>query len=392
MALFTLNLICCTIKRLPGFWKLLTAKEKDPDDQFIQSLPLRKTFHMKKLNEHTRNTLSRIVKKSLHMPTVRHSLPDTVSLFAEKGKYSRFGFYITHIGIVLIIIGGIIGNYGYQGFMKLVEGETSDVIILRGSAKKVKLDFSIRCNDFEAMFYPGSKRPKDYKSSLTIIDGGKEILTKVIEVNDPLKYKGVYIYQSSYGTASGRGEVLLGVEPLQGSKNVRQYKARIGEHFPLDEKGYKVHIKRFVPDFSMGQDKKVFSRSQELRNPAVQLVVSKDNTVVEEKWIFANYPDFHGSEKGLYRFSFLNFYGKEFTGLQFTKDPGVWVVWAGCLLLTIGCYLIFFTSHRRLWVNIEPKKGEYLVTVAGSSNKNLESFRKIFNDLFQELKKTSKEA
>ncbi len=39
---------------------------------------------------------------------------------------------------------------------------------------------------------------KDYKSILRVVDGGETVVTKTIEVNDPLKYKGYVFYQSSY--------------------------------------------------------------------------------------------------------------------------------------------------------------------------------------------------
>jgi len=392
LALFTLNLICCSLKRFPSIWKSLTQKEKELDDHLIQSLPLRKTFRLKEWSDRTRDELSRVVQKNVHTPTTRQVSSDTFSFFAEKGKYTRLGFYITHLGIVLIIIGGIIGNFGYQGFMKVVEGETSDTITLRGSFKQKKLDFSIRCDDFEASFYRDTQRPKDYKSSLTIIEDEKEVAKKVIEVNDPLKYKGVYIYQSSYGTISDLGEVLLNVAPKADPKKARQYKVKVGERFALEEKGYEVEVKRFVPDFTMGKDSKVVSRSQELRNPAVQLALFKDTTLLDEKWIFLKFPDFHGSEKGEYRFTLLDFSGKEYTGLQLTKDPGIWIVWSGCFLLTLGCYLIFFTSHRRLWIKVELLKDDYLVTLAGTSNKNLESFKRVFDRIHQELKRIGKTA
>lgn len=387
LALFTFNLICCSLKRFPVFWKLITKKGKELDDQLIQSLPLKKTFRLKEWSDNTRDELSHIVQKHVHKPITRLISTDSLSLFAEKGRYTRLGFYFTHLGIALIIIGGIIGNYGYQGFMQIVEGETSDTITLRGSPKQQKLDFSIRCDDFEASFYQDSQRPKDYKSTLTIIEGGKEVIKKVIEVNDPLYYKGVYIYQSSYGTVSDQGEVLLRIEPKTGTKKAIDYRAKIGERFTLEEKGYEVEVRRFVPDFTIGANKEVVSRSQELRNPAVKLALFKDNTLLEEKWIFTKFPDFHGTEKGEYRFTLLNFSGKQYTGLQLTKDPGIWVVWGGCFLLSLGCYLIFFMSHRRLWIKVEPKDNEYLVTMAGTSNKNMAYFKNVFDQIHQELKK-----
>jgi cytochrome c biogenesis protein len=276
--------------------------------------------------------------------------------------------------------------------MKVVEGETSDTIILKGSSQQKQLDFSIRCDEFEVSFYQGSQRPKDFKSSLTIIEKGNDVLTKVIEVNDPLYYRGVYIYQSSYGTSPDQGEVLLGVEQKSGEKKAREYKAKIGERIALEQQGYEVEAKRFVPDFTIGKNKEVVSRSQELNNPAVQVALLKDGTLQDEQWIFLKFPDFHGAKDAEYRFTFLDFSGKEFTGLQLTKDPGVWVVWVGCILLTLGCYFVFFTSHRRLWVKVEEKKGEYLIIIAGTSNKNLESFSQVFDQIQHECKQLGKTA
>ena len=44
--------------------------------------------------------------------------------------------------------------------------------------------------------------PKEYRSSLTILENGEPVLTKDIIVNDPLQYKGISMFQSSYGEMS----------------------------------------------------------------------------------------------------------------------------------------------------------------------------------------------
>jgi cytochrome c biogenesis protein len=391
LTLFTLNLICCTINRFPGFLRFIKQKDKDLDDQFLKTLPLKKNLRLKTFNEQSKGLLSAVVQKSFHKPTTRQSSPDSLSLFAEKGKYTRLSFYITHLGIILIIVGGMLGNLGWQGYMSVVEGKTNNTLQLKGSTELKKLDFDIRCDEFEVTFYGGSQRPKEFTSNLTIIDQGKEVKQKVIQVNDPLQYKGVWIYQSSYGTAPDQGVVLVGVTPTAGpQQQAKQYNIDVEGRVNLNEEGYELEVKKFVPDFTLGKNNEVVSRSQELRNPAAQLALYKDGTLLEEKWIFAKFPDFHGEQKGPYRFKFLNYRGKEYTGLQLTRDPGVWIVWLGCFLLCLGCYLICFTSHRRLWVKVEPKKDEYLVTLAGSANKNMSSFSRDFEKFFQKVKTMSK--
>lgn len=61
---------------------------------------------------------------------------------------------------------------------------------------------------------------------------------------------------------------------------------------------------------------------------------------------------------------------REYTGLQVTKDPGVWVVWAGCLLMILGIYGAFLMSHRRVWIRIADAD----ITVAGHASKNPAAF------------------
>ena len=52
--------------------------------------------------------------------------------------------------------------------------------------------------NFALLYEQSGMVVKDYKSILRVVDGGKTVMTKTIEVNDPLKYKGYVFYQSSY--------------------------------------------------------------------------------------------------------------------------------------------------------------------------------------------------
>jgi cytochrome c biogenesis protein len=89
--------------------------------------------------------------------------------------------------------------------------------------------------------------------------------------------------------------------------------------------------------------------------------------------------------------SFEGMSSREYTGLQITKDPGVWVVWVGCGLMIFGFIVSFFFSHQKVWVRI-PKgsartPGEEIV-LAGSTNKNRVGFEKTFQQLVSGLHST----
>ncbi len=45
--------------------------------------------------------------------------------------------------------------------------------------KEIPLGFDIRCDNFDVEFYDDSDMPKEYKSWLTIIKDGREVLKKI---------------------------------------------------------------------------------------------------------------------------------------------------------------------------------------------------------------------
>jgi len=100
--------------------------------------------------------------------------------------------YMTHISIIVIIIGAFItGFLGFRGTMVLGRGDSSNTITSY-NGKIIHLPFSIHCNRFYIEFYPKG-RPKAYITEGTI-DGKRFSLS----VNHPLKYKGLWIYQEAY--------------------------------------------------------------------------------------------------------------------------------------------------------------------------------------------------
>jgi len=59
-----------------------------------------------------------------------------------------------------------------------------------------------------------------------------------------------------------------------------------------------------------------------------------------------------------------------YTGLQVTRDPGVGLVYAGFIIMIVGCCITFFMSHQRLCVEILPQGNKTRVVVSGTANKN----------------------
>jgi cytochrome c biogenesis protein len=85
--------------------------------------------------------------------------------------------------------------------------------------------------------------------------------------------------------------------------------------------------------------------------------------------------------------SFGDYWGVRYTGLQVTKDPGVWIVYAGFILLCVGPPIAFFGSHRKVWARVDDRQGKATVLLAGSSNRNRIAFEREFERLAGEITK-----
>src|SRR2546430_2856422 len=137
------------------------------------------------------------------------------SLFAEKGRYARFGVWVVHLSLLLILGGGVLGRLtAFEGTAQVPQnGGIISGFVQRnpdGSEFKHRLvdagtgrPFLVQCNDFRLKeFEPG--RPKAFESDLVAYEDlgsrepGRELARATITVNHPLRYGGLTFYQANY--------------------------------------------------------------------------------------------------------------------------------------------------------------------------------------------------
>ena len=370
LVLFTVNLICCTIDRLPRVIRVVRNPKTTLDGNLEKSLGLvdrwKKKGDLSELGETYREAMG----KGFARPRVTED-NGTLHLYAEKGIVSRFGVYVTHLSIIIIFIGAIIGNVvGFKGFANIVEGQSVRTIPTRGGTNHVDLGFSVRCNKFWVDLYP-SGQPKEYSSDLSVIENGREVMRKKIEVNDPLQYKGIWFYQSSYGPA-GASTVTLAVKNSDGGR---------GETIFLSP-----GQKKKIPGY--GQISAVdYKTDFQGLGPALLVVLEKPAEPPAEFWLLKAYPEFDRQRKDSRYLSFAGINEIFYTGLQVARDPGVNIVWVGCTLMVIGIMIAFFMSHQRLWIRLSRgADGRVEVVLAGSTNKNRLAFEKKFEKIQADMK------
>ncbi|MEW6374309.1 MAG: cytochrome c biogenesis protein ResB [Thermodesulfobacteriota bacterium] len=383
LLLLVINLVSCSIHRFPGVWSQIFRGSGSGglEDGMLKTLPNVERIRIPgRAEEEYEENIRFSLKKWFGNPK-RFEIESAITLFSEKGKFSRLGVYITHLSILIILIGGLMGSlYGFKGHVEILEGETVNQVFLRirdGDVPK-PIDFSVRCDDFTITYYdlPGKKERhvKEYTSLLTILENGKEVLQQTIKVNHPFHYKGLAFYQASYGALH---EVTLGIQWKNKPKEKTLLKTSEGGTVPIPNSMAFLRVLKYAPQVhNFGE--------------GVQVVLFKPDQEPRPYWLLKNFPKFDEQREGEYILTFEEVTSREYTGLQVTKDPGVWVVWVGCSLMILGLIVSFFFSHKRVWVRIPKSPGGDIV-LAGSTNRNRVGFEKSFGQLVDEIRIKSSE-
>jgi cytochrome c biogenesis protein len=373
--LLTANIVICSIDRLNITWKVVFVKEP--------SFNLSR-FRNQSEKENFVDDRSPVQLKDIYEPFVSKSFGYTKSeetksgfcIFAEKWRWSRLGVYAVHLSIVLLLIGGLIGSiFGFDGYVNIPEGEKVSSVFLGNSGKKQPLDFEVLCEDFNVSFYD-SGMPKEFRSHLVIFEKGQPVLKKEIIVNDPLRYKGINMFQSSYGQLPPK-EVTLKFTSTKTGK-VYEKKALMGQAVEIPEGLGRFLLKDYSDDYRF--------RDQPIGETFIGTLTPSDGQPIEVL-LPLRFPELDRMRKGAVSIKVSDYAPRYYTGLQVTKDPGVWVVYTGFIMMIIGCYITFFMSHQRLCIDIVKKGNKSMVMVAGAANKNKwgmqDKARKISQKLLQ---------
>lgn len=373
--LLTVNLIACSIKRLPRVWKMVSEPQLVLDEGLEKSLTNTYEFKFGGDAASQREKLKDFLKAEMGEPVVTEK--DGVwHLFVQKNPWCRLGVYVVHLSIIVIFIGALIGSFfGYKAFVNIIEGTSVDTVFTP-KEKPIKLDFSVQCENFSVSYY-NTGAPKEFKSILTVLENGQPVkgYEKIpVIVNDPLTYKGITFYQSSYGQAGEGAAYHFNLRRRGGSGEGVQLDLKKGETATitggttLEVLESTQDVRQFMPEFS---------------GPAAKVKLTAPGKAPESFVVFKNHPEIEEQRGGDIIIGYVGADEKLYTGLQVAKDPGVWVVWAGCTLMVIGIIMAFFMSHNRVWIRIANGRA----VMGGTASKNPAAFELKFEALVEKLKK-----
>lgn len=369
IGLLTLNLVICSVNRLPTTLKLYRAPSRPDSSKPFENLPSERRFLAEGGIEDVGNRVADFLRKRYRGVVIKGTAEKDF-LYAERGRYSYFGVYLVHFSILLILMGGIIGSlFGFDAYVNILEGDTVDSIVLRKDMTTMKLGFSVHCEEFSVEYYDNGS-PKEFRSDLGFLIEGKLAKKGSLLMNRPITFGGITFYQSSYGSIPGK--VHLRIQKKGSDLGESIIKVETGEIFSLPGSESQIQVVDAV------------SNLNEMMGPAALISVKLKEGEEIRFWVFQDierlrkqYPEamlqaprMNPSSFKPYTFFLQDLESRSYTGLQANKDPGVSLVWLGCFVMVAGFFMTFFTSHRKIWVRISKSKEEAKISVAGRTNRN----------------------
>jgi cytochrome c biogenesis protein len=371
--LLVANILVCSIDRLQATWKIIFVRHP--------RFNLARYRQLKNRADSIQDGDAEQLK-ALYQPVIArrfryHRTEETdagFAIYGERGRWTRLGVYVVHFSVVLLLIGGLIGSiFGFEGYVNIPEGERAQSIQLSNSNQKLQLGFEIRCDDFNVDFYD-TGAPKEFRSSLTIIKQGKAVLQKDIIVNDPLRYEGISFFQSSYGNMPPNEAILNFTSKATGM--VYSKRAVLNTPFVIGEDLGTFVLQKYTRQANF--------RGHNIGEAFVGVLTPPTGNAVEVT-LPLKFPSFDRMRKGNVFIAVADFVPRYYTGLQVSKDPGIWVVYAGFILMIVGIYITFFMSHQQVCIDVARQGKKSRIMVAGTSNKNKLGMQKRVTKLSERL-------
>ena len=390
LTMVSLSIIAASVQRFPNAWRFFSRPYKSPNETFRNALPGHVLVPIKE-EEAALTVAERVLQKAGFKPE-RIVRENSFSLFGERNRISEMAVYIVHASLLLIFLGGIVDAlYGWRGYVTLTRGQQSSQVQPQNGSTR-NLPFAIRCDGAGQENYADGT-PKRWWSDLAVLENGQVTLRKQIVVNDPLVYRGVRFYQAGYGRTGKVDKVILDATPKLGGA-ARQIALGLDETLPLDA-DTTVRLAEFIPDYVV-RDGQVYTRSNDLENPAAHLVVESKRSGQAVNFWLPPIPGFEQDASSPYAFEAKDAQMAYFTGLEVSHEPGQWSVWAGVIVMGFGLAVVFYFVHVRVWaVPVRDARGKLLLWIGGTANKNKDVFEQRFRRLIEQIEselKVSSEA
>jgi cytochrome c biogenesis protein len=408
------SLVICSLDRVLPLYRALNRQQIRKHLQFLlrqkvsytASLP----FKPKLQEAESEQWVEQMAKQLRKMRYRVHT--DGSALLAEKYRFSRWGPYVLHIGLIIFLLAVLmrsIPGWHMDQYMGFLEGQTVKIPNTSYYLKNEKFVVEYYTKEEMSKQFQGKNRnvPKVYETKAVLYKctrqcddpSQKPVLEEVhrqdIFVNKPLGYKGLLAYQFDYKETPR----LLSVNPALKNKqtgevygSMKLSMTRPEDNYQVGE--YKLHLRDYYPDFALGEDGKPYTKSNDANVPAFIFTITGPGMAADGE-VYLYFP--RQIDKQTYRQdeingaiskkidlsvqSMANVEIANYTSfLNIRVDRAMPYIWVGAGIAMLGLVMGFYWQHRRIWLRIDDR----VLTLGAHTNKNWFGLR---NEAVKALKK-----
>lgn len=380
IALIGISLVICSIDRFVPLYKALKIQKAKRHASFLSRQRLYSKTEQVTSDE--KSTVVSRLKKNRYKVTEENG-----HILAEKGRFSRWGPYVNHIGLIIILAAALLRFTPFMYLDEYVwvrEGEQTVIPGTKGEYYIENKEFILETYDedderFQKAIKKEGMVPKNfqtnavvYKESGETIPGEDPKLEKVTEdeirMNHPLKFDGYTLYQAGYQMnefSSMSFKVHKTNDPDESSLgNFKIDLTSPKSVYELDS-GFKVVVDQYYPDYYL-DDGEPKSKTDYPRNPAYVFSVHPPDGSEPEMSFLGIGKNVDATGENDYKLGIQDFKMRDVSGITVRRDYTLPLFVVGAFIFMFGVIQGMYWQHRRIWIH--PK--EEGVLMAAHTNKN----------------------
>jgi len=313
---------------------------------------------------------------------------DKNGLLAEKGRFSRWGPYVNHIGLIIFLFGvmlRMIPGFYVDETLWIREGETRAIPDAPGYVLESK-GFTLETYTGEGeqeKFGEAIERvgtvAKNYQTDVVLykvpegaLPGDTSEMDVVeeypIRVNQPFKFDGYALYQMDFrqDEFSTMSFALENKETGESRGDLTFDLVNPDTTYEMED-GSVVELLGYYPDFSGFENGEPQTATPLPKNPGFLVRMTTPETPDGETSFITIQNTIEPLGENDYKLAFQNVETRDASGLTVRKDRTLPILGLGGLIFMIGVAQGMYFNHRRFWIQQQPDGS---ILLAGHTNKN----------------------
>lgn len=383
IALIGVSLVICSIDRFVPLHRALKMQKAKRHKTFISRQRL--YSETKQVSQEEIDKVTKSLKKQRYKVTV-----DNGHVLAEKGRFSRWGPYVNHIGLIIILLAAMLRLTSFMYLDEYIWVREGQQIVIPGTNaeyyienKKFTLDVYDANSENDERFKDALMNQteaiaKNYQTDVVIYraptdgsdyDSELEVVAEdEIRMNHPLKFDGYTLYQAGYQLnefTSMSFKIYETNDPDAESLGTFTIDLMSPEFEYEFDNGFKVELDQYFADYYL-DDGEPKSKTNYPRNPAFVFKVYAPDAEKAEISFAGIGKNIDATGENKYKLGIDGYQMHDVSGLTVRRDYTLPIFGLGALIFMIGVVQGMYWQHRRIWLH----PTEEGLLLASHTNKN----------------------